>query len=72
MDSILEQIMQDLAYLAEEHSGTASNEHIFALGSTGEEAGQHEQNAEEHRCLAEMYRKMADDPAALLEQFGGL
>lgn len=73
MENILEFIRQDLLSLAEEHAVTASNEHLWALGSDDpESAAQHEQYAEEHRELAEMYRKMAEKALTIVEQFGGI
>ena len=46
---------------ADEHFGTASNEHLWALGSDNEEAMMlHEINAAEHRDFAEMLISMAN------------
>lgn len=45
---------------AEVHYGTASNEHLFALGSDNTEASTlHEMNADEHRAFAMMLEDMA-------------
>lgn len=44
---------------AEEHYGAASNEHLWALGSKGEEAVFHEMNADENRAFAMMLEDMA-------------
>ena len=71
LENIINQLVQDFGELAAEHAGTADNEHIWALGSEGEEAEQHEQYAEEHRAIAEFYRKMAKNPELIWEQFGG-
>ena len=47
---------------AEEHRGTASNCHIFALGSdTQEDAEQFEQFADEHREFADILDAMAEE-----------
>ena len=70
MENIFEQIMQDMSYFAEQHDSAASNEHLWALGSSGEEAVQHERNAEEHRYLANLYRQMADAAEKVVETFG--
>ena len=45
---------------AEEHRSAASNEHLWALGSTGEDAAQHEYYAEENMAFAEILEDMAD------------
>lgn len=45
---------------AEEHRGAASNEHLWALGSDGESAAQHEYYAEENRAFAEILEDMAN------------
>lgn len=65
------QVEQDLESLVEEHEGAASNEHIWALGSSGEEATMHEANAELHRELAEFYRRMSTDMISLIKHYGG-
>lgn len=71
MENILEQIKQDMLNLAEEHAAAAANEHMWALGTSYQHiAEMHEQNAEEHRELATLYRSMAENPLELLEQFG--
>lgn len=45
---------------AEEHFGTASNEHLWALGAPTDEASMlHEMNADEHRAFANMLTFMA-------------
>ena len=46
---------------AEEHRGAANNEHLWALGSTGESAAQHEYYAEENRAFAEILEDMAEN-----------
>ena len=71
-ENIVNQLVRDFEELAAEHGGTADNEHIWALGSEGEEAKQHEQYAEEHRAIAEFYRKMAKNPELAWEQVGGM
>ena len=47
---------------AENHLITASNEHLWALGSDSNEmAVMHEQNAEEHRDFANMLKNFANN-----------
>lgn len=64
------QIVQDMSELAEEYDGTASNERLWAKGSnTEEEIQMHEENAEHYAMMAEMYRRMAKYPEAILKLF---
>lgn len=47
---------------AEDHLITASNEHLWALGSNSNEtAVMHEKNAEEHRDFADMLKDFANN-----------
>ncbi len=47
---------------AEEHFGTADNEHLWALGAQNGEASMlHEMNAEEHREFASILTDMANE-----------
>lgn len=47
---------------AEDHLITASNEHLWALGSDNNDiAVRHEQNAEEHREFAMMLKDLANN-----------
>lgn len=70
MENIIDTFEMELRALAEEHRGTASNEHLWALGaSDSETSAMHEQNAEAHSMLAEMYDKMADSAEELVEQY---
>ncbi len=69
---ILNQLEQDFEALADEHEQTARNEHLWALGAPdGDTSAMHEENAEAHRELAEMYRRMSQKTLTLIEQFGG-
>lgn len=46
---------------AEEHFGTASNEHLWVLGAPTDEASMfHEMNADEHRAFAIILESMAN------------
>ncbi len=56
---IINQLEQDFEALADEHEIAAKNEHLWALGANdGDTSAMHEENAEAHRELAEMYRRM--------------
>lgn len=46
---------------AEEAKGASSNEHMFALGSDGENSEQHEEQAEQNREYSELLQKAYDD-----------
>lgn len=55
----LKQIYLDAS---EEHLGTASNEHLWALGAPTDEAAMlHEMNADEHREFANILKSMAEN-----------
>lgn len=65
------QMEQDFMALAQEHEVAASNERLWAKGARDKEQAQmHEENAEVHVQLAEMYRKMLGDVLAFLETYG--
>ena len=64
------QIVQDMSELAEEYDGAASNERLWAKGSdTDEDIQMHEENAEHASMMAQMYRRMAKHPEAILKLF---
>lgn len=64
------QITQDFEELAEQYEGAASNERLWAKGSPDVETAQmHEENAEHASMMAEMYRRMAKYPEAILKLF---
>ena len=64
------QMVQDFSELAEQYDGAASNERLWAKGSdTEEEIQMHEENAEHAVMMAEMYRRMAKYPDAVLKLF---
>jgi len=64
------QIVQDFEELAEQYDGAASNERLWAKGSPDAETAQmHEENAEHPAKMAEMYRRMAKYPEAILKLF---
>lgn len=64
------QIVQDMSELAEQYDSAASNERLWAKGSPDTETAQmHEENAEHAAMMAEMYRRMAKCPEAILKLF---
>jgi hypothetical protein len=64
------QITQDMNELAEQYEGAASNERLWAKGSPDTDTAQmHEENAEHASMMAEMYRRMAKYPEAILKLF---
>ena len=64
------QITQDMEELAEQYEGAASNERLWAKGSPDNETAQmHEENAEHASAMAELYRRMAKYPEAILKLF---
>ena len=64
------QIVQDMSELAEQYDGAADNERLWAKGSPDAETAQmHEENAEHASMMAEMYRRMAKYPEAILKLF---
>ena len=68
--NLMTQMEQDFLNLAEEHEGTAKNEHLWSLGAEDPEvAAMHEQNAEEHRALAEAYRRMSGHVLGFVETY---
>jgi uncharacterized coiled-coil DUF342 family protein len=70
MELAVIQMVQDFEELAEQYESAASNERLWAKGAEDSETAQmHEENAEHDMEMAEMYRKMAKYPVALLKLF---
>lgn len=68
---IIDQIEQDFEALADEHDIAARNEHLWALGSKDSDtAAMHEENAEAHREIAELYRRMSRKALELITKYG--
>ena len=68
---IINQFEQDFEALADEHDVAAKNEHLWALGSPdGDTAAMHEENAEAHREIAELYRRMARKAFEIITKYG--
>lgn len=64
------QITQDFNELAEQYDSAASNERLWAKGSPDADTAQmHEENAEHASMMAEMYRRMAKYPEAIIKLF---
>ena len=64
------QITQDMNELAEQYEGAADNENLWALGAETDEAVEmHQENARHCLAMAEMYRRMAKYPEAILKLF---
>lgn len=69
-EMLMNQMEQDFETLAQEHEVAASNERLWAKGSSdAETAAMHEENAQGHLLLARMYRRMKDDTLAFVETY---
>ena len=69
-EMFLNQMEQDFEELAKEHEGTADNETIWAEGSSYPHIEQmHRENAEQHRHIARMYRRMKKNCLAFIETY---
>lgn len=67
MENIIINIINDMAELAEQNSCAASNERLWAKGSPDQEtAAMHESNAAERAYLADIYRKLSENPQLLI------
>lgn len=69
MENLLAQITIDFGKLAEDHYAAARNEHLWALGARDNEtAVMHEENSDDHRQLALLYKNISNNPKWLLEK----
>ena len=69
-EMLMNQMEQDFETLAQEHEVAASNERLWAKGSSdAETAAMHEENAAGHLLLARMYRRMKGDTLAFVETY---
>lgn len=67
MENIIIHIINDMAELAEQYECAASNERIWAKGSPDQEtAVMHEQNAAECAYLADIYKRLSENPQLLI------
>lgn len=68
--TLFNQMEQDFESLAKEHEVAASNERLWAKGSSYPHIiAMHEENATEHLLLARMYRRMKEDTLAFIETY---
>jgi hypothetical protein len=64
------QLKQDMEELAEQYDSAASNERLWAKGSSDSETVRmHEQNAEHNSDMAEFYRSLASKSLDLIDSF---
>lgn len=69
-EMLLNQMKLDFNSLIEEHEIAASNERLWAKGSSYPHiAEMHEENAAGHLLLARMYRRMKEDTLAFVETY---
>lgn len=67
MENIIIKITNDMAELMEQYQVAASNERLWAKGAPNQEtATMHESNAEENAVLAEIYKKLSENPQLLI------
>ena len=67
MENIIINIINDMAELAEQYEGAASNERLWAKGAPDpEDAAMHERTAAECAYLANFYRKLSENPQLLI------
>jgi hypothetical protein len=67
MENIIINIINDMAELMEQYQVAASNERLWAKGAPDQEtAVMHESNAAECAYLADVYRKLSENPQMLL------
>ena len=69
LENIIDKMELEFKALANQHRGIASNEHTWALGSFGETSAMHEQNAEEHHAIAEIYDNLSEHVLTIIEQY---
>lgn len=69
-EMLLNQMKLDFNSLIEEHEIAASNERLWAKGSSDPHTiAMHEENAAGHLLLARMYRRMKEDALAFIETY---
>jgi hypothetical protein len=67
MENIIINIINDMAELAEQYEGAASNERLWAKGAPDREAAEmHGRNAAECTVLADIYKKLSENPQLLI------
>lgn len=67
MENIIIKTANDMAELADQYEYAASNERLWAKGAPDQEtAAMHESNAAECAYLADVYRKLSENPQLLI------
>lgn len=67
MENVIINIINDMAELAEQYEGAASNERLWAKGAPEQEtAAMHESNAAECAYLADFYKRLSENPQLLI------
>ena len=67
MENVIINIINDMAELAEQYEGAASNERLWAKGAPDREAAaMHEHNAAECAVLAAIYKMFSKNPQLLI------
>ena len=67
MENIIINIINDMAELAEQYEGAASNERLWAKGAPDQETAEmHESNAAECAYLADFYKRLSENPQLLI------
>lgn len=67
MENVIIKIANDAAELMEQYQVAASNERLWAKGSPDQETAEmHECNAEECAILADLYKKVSENPILLV------
>jgi hypothetical protein len=67
MENIIINIINDMAELMEQYQVAASNERLWAKGAPNQDTAEmHERNAEENAVLAEIYKKLSENPQLII------
>lgn len=71
MENVIINIINDMAELMEQYQVAASNERLWAKGAPDQEtAAMHERNAAECAVLADIYKKLSENPMLLVNAVG--
>lgn len=72
MENIIINIINDMAELAEQYEGAASNERLWAKGAPNRETtAMQEGNAAECAYLADFYKRLSENPQLLINVLEG-
>lgn len=67
LENTIIKITNDMAELAEQYEYAASNERLWAKGAPDQETAEmHESNAAECAYLADVYRKLSENPQMMI------